>query len=92
VPRAAHPEYAALPRADRITVSKLAAILRVANALDREGSQGALACHVAVEPGVLAIAPADDTALAYLRHRVHERADLLREVYGLRVELRGRRR
>ena len=34
-PRARHPEYAALPPADRTSVSRLSAILRLADALDR---------------------------------------------------------
>jgi exopolyphosphatase/guanosine-5'-triphosphate,3'-diphosphate pyrophosphatase len=91
MPKPSHPEFAALPREDRMTVSKLAAMLRVANSLDREGSHEALTCRVSAEPGVLVIRLDDESDLAYQRHRMHERAEMFQDVYGMRVELRGER-
>jgi exopolyphosphatase/guanosine-5'-triphosphate,3'-diphosphate pyrophosphatase len=50
-PKDAHPEYAALPRDDQSRVRRLAALLRVADALDREHEQKVSAVEARVADG-----------------------------------------
>jgi exopolyphosphatase/guanosine-5'-triphosphate,3'-diphosphate pyrophosphatase len=86
-PQPTHIEYMSLPRVDRVVVSKLAAILRVADALDRahlqrvkdvrfERRKDAFVIHV---PGV------ED--LAVERSGLSAKGDLFEEVFGLPVVL-----
>jgi exopolyphosphatase/guanosine-5'-triphosphate,3'-diphosphate pyrophosphatase len=88
LPSPAHPEYAALDRDHRITVSKMAAILRVADALDRNHLQQI------VEPGLdltkdEIIITADGTEdLTLERLALKEKGPLFEDVYGLKVVLR----
>jgi exopolyphosphatase/guanosine-5'-triphosphate,3'-diphosphate pyrophosphatase len=87
LPRAKHPDYAALPAADRELVRKLAALLRVADALDRDhqGRVRGLSCEIGEDViRLLAVCSRESEAA---RWRVEERSDLLIEVYGRRVEL-----
>ena len=88
MPRPTHAEFMSLVREDRIVVSKMAAILRVANALDREGSHHRRRCRVLLEPGLLAIELEGQGDLSLERHRMRERAVMFEQVYGLRVEVR----
>lgn len=86
-PKPRHPYYAALAEEDRAVVRKLAALLRVADALDRdhEGRVKNLSCEIG-ETAVRVVAACSresETAL----WRVEERADLFEEEFGRRVEL-----
>lgn len=87
-PKPTHVEYMSLTRDERILVSKMAAILRVANALDAESARRARQCRVTVEPGVLAVAVEQDEDPAIWRHLMRERSVMFERVYGMRVELR----
>jgi exopolyphosphatase/guanosine-5'-triphosphate,3'-diphosphate pyrophosphatase len=88
LPSPNHPEYAALDRDRRITVSKSAAILRVADALDRNHLQQV------VEPGlrltkdelIITVNGAEDLTLERLA--LKEKGTLFEDVYGLKVILR----
>jgi len=88
LPKQTHEGYADLPRADRLTVSKLAAILRVANALDREHSHSQLKLSYRAEPGQLLISTDTKTDLTVVQHRVSERSKLFEQVYGMKVLMR----
>jgi exopolyphosphatase/guanosine-5'-triphosphate,3'-diphosphate pyrophosphatase len=92
LPKPTHDRYMQLPREDRLRVSKLAAILRVGNALDRERSAHILKLECRVEPGRLLLLADTNKDLAMTQHRLGERSSLFEQIYGLNVILRRRRR
>ncbi len=84
-PQLAHPSYAALSTDDRIRVCKLAALLRVADALERTHAQRVANLEIRREKGKLYIklpglADADVERLA-----MASKADLFEQVFGLAV-------
>ena len=86
-PRAIHPEYAALSREERLAVAKLAAILRVADALDRSHSQRISSVDCRREKGrfVIAVKNVEDLAIEQLG--IASKGDMFEEVYGRSVVL-----
>jgi exopolyphosphatase/guanosine-5'-triphosphate,3'-diphosphate pyrophosphatase len=88
VPSATHPEYAALDRDSRIAVSKMAALLRVADALDRGHIQQVRDFTCARESGrlVLTVPQAEDLTLERLA--VREKGNLFEEMFGMTIVLR----
>lgn len=88
LPSLAHPEYSALGQEDRLAVSKMAAILRVADALDRNHLQQArdLTCALEKDQFVITVNGVED--LTVERLAVKEKGALFREVYGLPVVLK----
>ena len=88
LPSLTHPEYAALDRDSRITVSKKAAILRVADALDRNHLQQIMDPAIALmkDELVITIDGAEDLTLERLA--LKEKGPLFEDVYGLKVVLR----
>ncbi len=86
-PKQSHPEYTALPRERRAEVSKLAALLRVADALDRGHAQQVRDFHVERhgDEVVLLIHGVSDLSLERLA--MEKKANLLEDIYGLRVRL-----
>ena len=87
-PQPNHEGYSSLEREDRITVSKLAAILRIAIALDesRSGRVSDLTCRIEDERVVIYMADVDDVSLEQLAVRQH--GGLFDEVFGRSVLLR----
>ena len=87
VPKPTHLEYVNLPRDRRTVVSKLAALLRVADALDRGHAQSVrdLACELRTEEFVIRVPGTADLNLE--RRAVETKADLFEDVYGLHVRL-----
>jgi len=83
-----HEEYRALDREDRLTVAKLAAILRVADALDRHHAQSLRNLSFALEQGqfVIYVPKVDDLSLE--RRALEEKGGLFEELYGRKVVLR----
>ena len=86
-PRETHFAYWALPQPSRVAVSKIAAILRLADALDRNHSQEIVSVRAL---------PADDELTLEVKSRgdllvdewaLEAKADLFREVFGLPVTL-----
>lgn len=88
VPRPTHPEYAALDRDSRIATSKLAAILRVADALDRSHIQHTrdLAFSREDKRFVITVANVEDVTVERLA--LKEKASLFESVFGMQVVLR----
>jgi exopolyphosphatase/guanosine-5'-triphosphate,3'-diphosphate pyrophosphatase len=86
-PQPTHPEYMMLPRESRIAVSKLAAILRVADALDRGHAQQIRDIQVEREGDEFVIYVRGLPDLALERRALEAKADLFEEIYGLRVRL-----
>jgi len=87
-PKISHEGYILLNRDERILVSKLAAILRVADALDRSHSQRIqeIKCIVDDNKFVIYVNDIDDIALEQLG--LKQKANMFEDVYGLNVLLR----
>jgi exopolyphosphatase/guanosine-5'-triphosphate,3'-diphosphate pyrophosphatase len=87
LPKAKHAAFRALPKATRHTILKLAALLRLAEGLDRSHFQNVH--HLAVDLGkkavTLRIRTASDPQLEVWGARRH--ADLFERVYGLAVRV-----
>jgi exopolyphosphatase/guanosine-5'-triphosphate,3'-diphosphate pyrophosphatase len=88
-PKMTHDEYTDMTVEERVCVSKLAAILRVANALDhlRPSRAFELDTCIAEEAFIITIRSALDLTLT--RHHLAERAEMFRAVFGMRVVLRA---
>ena len=86
-PKATHPEYAALNREDRTVVAKLAALLRVADALDRSQNQRITGFESRIEQDrfVIAVENVEDLTIEQLG--VKSKGDMFEEVYGRSVVL-----
>lgn len=87
LPSPTHPEYMALGRDDRIAVSKLAALIRVADALDRNHLQNVRDFTIARMPDRLLISVRKIEDLTLERLALKEKGVLFEEVYGIPVEL-----
>jgi exopolyphosphatase/guanosine-5'-triphosphate,3'-diphosphate pyrophosphatase len=85
MPSTDHPGYAALDPEDRIRVCKLAALLRVADALERTHAQRINRIELLREPGRLRIRlpGANDTTVERLA--MSSKADLFERTFGLHV-------
>lgn len=87
-PQPMHEGYATLDREGRVAVSKLAAILRVAIALDESRSQRIQEVHVSRENGrlVISVPRVEDLSLEQLA--LKQSGSLFEETYGMPVLLR----
>jgi exopolyphosphatase/guanosine-5'-triphosphate,3'-diphosphate pyrophosphatase len=92
MPQAYHEGYAALGRDDRLAVSKMAAILRVADALDRNHMQQVRDLSFAREGGQFVVTIHDVEDLTLERLALKEKGSMFEEVYGLKVVLRSANR
>jgi len=88
VPGKTHIPFMALPRADRVRVNKLAAILRFANALDAEHLQKVRDLRVEPEDNgwIITLDGTGDLTMECLVAGV--RADLMKDVFGKRIIVR----
>ena len=88
MPSKDHPEFMALPRRDRLRVSKLAGLLRLADVLDRGHHQNVkdLRVEIAGEKMILYLQIAGDMGI--IMDELPKKADLLEQVTGLQVVLR----
>ena len=86
-PKATHFEYLTLPREDRVAVNKLAAILRVADALERGHAQQVRDFQVELRPGELILYVSGVTDLTLERQAIAEKGDMFEDTYGLTVRL-----
>ncbi len=89
LPGKTHIPFMALPRADRVRVNKLAAILRFTNALDAEHLQKVRDLHVQAEDGswIITLDGTGDLTMECLVAGV--RSDLMKDVFGKRVIVRA---
>lgn len=87
MPRSSHTEYMALPRRLRMVVSKLAAILRVADALDRGHGQqiGDFTCQRKDNDFVIYVHGVGDLTLE--RRAISQKGDLFEDIYGMTVRV-----
>ena len=88
VPSPAHPEFAALPLEDRMTVAKLAALLRVADSLERTHREAPRALEFRREADRFVIQVRDMEDLTMERLVLREKGNLFADVFGLVPELR----
>lgn len=84
-PKTDHEAYRALGTDDRIRVNKLAAILRVADALERTHAQRVRKLTLRREPGKLVLRLPGLADAAVERIAMESKADLFRHVFGLSV-------
>ena len=86
-PQPSHAEYMSLPRESRVTVSKLAAILRVADALSRGHVHAPCNLQFERQGDDLIICVPNVTELLLEQRAVHAKADLFEDIYGMKVRL-----
>ncbi len=86
-PKPTHTEYMSMPRDLRMVVSKLAALLRVADALDRSHAQQVRDFRCEHRGDELIIEVPGVTDLTLERRAVYTKGDLFEDIYGLRIRL-----
>nr|WP_283775310.1 Ppx/GppA phosphatase family protein [Desulfuromonas sp. CSMB_57] len=89
-PRKKHENFALLPTAIQPQVKQLAAILRLADGLDRRRNQAVQAMDCRLTDNRLDITLDAHEVLTVEMHCAEDRSDLLAEAFGLRVSLQGR--
>ena len=87
-PKPAHPGFATLTRDQRVAVSKMAAILRIAKALDATRSQRVrqVSCRRKGRRLIISVPGVDDLSVEQLA--VNQCRSLFDQIYGLQVTLR----
>lgn len=86
-PKASHVEYTRLSREEKMIINKLAAILRVADALDANRTQDIKNFICRIEDDELIITPTIGGDLTLERRALAMKGDLFEEIYGLKVRL-----
>jgi len=89
VPLASHPDYMALPHDDRLVVCKLAALLRVADALDRVHDQSLGEIRFNLQDEALTCVPAQPVDISAEQLALAEKGDLFEQIYGRRCLIRN---
>jgi exopolyphosphatase/guanosine-5'-triphosphate,3'-diphosphate pyrophosphatase len=89
LPQQSHLPYMALDRTERVRVNKLAALLRIANALDAEHGQKVQDLHVKAADGAWLLEVQGIGDLAMERMKVEARSDLFHDVFGRTLSWRG---
>jgi exopolyphosphatase/guanosine-5'-triphosphate,3'-diphosphate pyrophosphatase len=88
-PRAYHTEYTSLERDSRLVVSKLAAILRLADALDCKHSQQVRHFNCQRTDGQFILTVPDVADLTLEQLSLKDKASLFNQVFGTKVVLRS---
>jgi exopolyphosphatase/guanosine-5'-triphosphate,3'-diphosphate pyrophosphatase len=88
LPQRSHPSYISLDRDERMIVSKLAAILRVANALDKDHLQKVMELNITREGDQILLSGQNVSDLAMGRLALASRSDFFTEIFGKKVVLR----
>jgi exopolyphosphatase/guanosine-5'-triphosphate,3'-diphosphate pyrophosphatase len=86
-PKASHLEYTALPQESRILVNKLAAILRLAKALDITDIRQIDRIHCRLDQDSVRIQVPDLSNESLVKQSVEMRSSLFEDVFGLNLEL-----
>lgn len=87
LPSPTHQEYASLGRNERVAVSKMAAILRIARALSRGHRKRLGRLRIVLSPGLMRIGIRVPVDISLLQHALRDKAVMFRRVYGMEVEL-----
>lgn len=88
MPQPTHEYYNTLDREDRIVVSKLAAILRIADALAKGYTGEKRNIRIAVEPSRMTITLESTSDLALEEHALTQKREMFEQVYGMKIVLR----
>lgn len=83
-----HPEYGSMGREQRLVVSKLAAVLRVADALDRGHGQHIEHIELEIDGNNLYVKTGGGSDLTLERYGLTMKAGLFEDVFGYKVVLR----
>lgn len=86
-PDLAHDAYQRLSVENRIRVSKLASLLRVADALERTHAQRIKDIQIQIEPNRLVLNLPDVTDASIESLALQSKADLFQQIFGLSVEI-----
>jgi exopolyphosphatase/guanosine-5'-triphosphate,3'-diphosphate pyrophosphatase len=86
-PTAKHPPFAALSAEDRTVVERLAAILRVADVLDREHRQNVREVKVRFEEGAILLELVAEGDLLLERWAARRKFELFEAVFGVKLAL-----
>ena len=86
-PKPNHTEYINMPRKMRITICRLAALLRISDALDCERTQQIRLLKTEMTDDELILYVEGGKGLALERRSLAEKSDLFEDIYGLRVRL-----
>ncbi len=89
IPSTSHPEYTSLYPNDKVQVCQLAAILRVADALDRAHMDKFAKMNVSRREDTLLVRAPLLSDLALEKLYLKKKSNLFREVYGLNVKTNG---
>lgn len=89
MPRPTHEQYSQLDRKHRVIVSKLAAILRVADALGRGCPQLGITLDMALEKGTLIIDKPGHADASLIDYALRHKGNMFGRVYGMKVMLRS---
>ncbi|MBN2473738.1 MAG: Ppx/GppA family phosphatase [Pirellulales bacterium] len=87
IPKPSHIEYMALPRKTRVVINKLAALLRVADALARGHLQNTSELRFEREGDELIVYVPGGVDLLLERRAVATKGDLFEDIYGMKVRL-----
>ena len=86
-PKPEHLEYSTLPEADRVTVCKLAAIIRVADALDRAHQEKFKNAKFRLDGNTLTISSQDYLDLTVEQLVLKSKMNLFRNIFGMKIIL-----
>lgn len=86
-PKPSHPDYITLPRERRMIVNKLAALLRVADALDISRTQPISDFEARIDNNGLILSVRTGADLTLEHHSLDEKSDMFQDIYGLDVRL-----
>ena len=86
-PKPSHPEYMALPRETRVTVNKLAALLRVADALARGHVRHARDLRFERQGDDLVVCIPGVADVLLEERAIAGKGDMFEDIYGMKVRL-----
>jgi exopolyphosphatase/guanosine-5'-triphosphate,3'-diphosphate pyrophosphatase len=91
-PKPTHPEYMRLSVTDRMTVIKLAAILRIADSLDNSGQQIVDLSHIEIRDDKLIITVTVRGNIVAEAYAFKTKRELFEDFFGIDVKLRIKRK
>jgi exopolyphosphatase/guanosine-5'-triphosphate,3'-diphosphate pyrophosphatase len=86
-PKPTHLEYMALPRDSRVMINKLAALLRVADALARGHVQDVASLRFARQGDEMVVCFPGENDLLLEQRAVELKSDMFEDVYGMKIRL-----
>jgi exopolyphosphatase/guanosine-5'-triphosphate,3'-diphosphate pyrophosphatase len=87
IPKPSHVEYMALPRKTRVVINKLAALLRMADALARGHLRQVSALRFERQGDELVVCVPGGTDLLLERRAIADKGGLFEDIYGIKVRL-----